>query len=180
MKKLDFLLILVVVILLGYSYFANYQYDVVIGAYIDNAYEVNTPELMMKNIDYALQGMKDSGLRDEDYGALIFKKPSNKMSFQYEYLDNFKERANAVIIWRENIYRANSTQSETLGDVYETKMDNLREFLYEGGKSDWISKDTWMIKHHIIVYLWDTLFGNFFMLIVLGCLLYFFRWGGLR
>ena len=38
-------------------------------------------------------------------------------------------------------------------DVYEQKMDNLREFLKEGGRADWIAKNAWYIKNHLIVYL---------------------------
>lgn len=138
---------------IGYSiYIYNYKYELVIGSYIENAYEVNTPERMIAEISKAIKGMETENLKPEDYGAFFFKKPDNKMEWQYDFLDSIIERANAVIEWREKIEK--STEVETLGDVYEQKMDNLREFLKENGRADWIASSAWVIKNHPIVYFW--------------------------
>ena len=136
----------------GIAYvYTDYQYERDIGAYMENAYEVNTPELMIKNVELAEQGMRDAGLEETDYGAFIFKKPDNIMSFQYEFLENFNDRARAVITWREQTYGNASLGSETLGDVYEVKMDNLREFLKENGRADWIAEAAWWIENHLLM-----------------------------
>ena len=100
--------------------------------------------------------MEKVGLESSDYGALIFKKPSNSMRFQYEHLDGIIERVRAVEEWRLTTYGEGSVTTESLGDVYESKMDNLRDFINEEGRSDWIAKDAWYIKHHVILYLFDT------------------------
>lgn len=149
-------LILTCLVILGIyiisAVFVNWNYEKVIGAYVENAYEVNTPQEMIAQIQLAEQGMLHEGLARDDYGAIIFTKPDNKMSWQYTYLDNFIQRAEAVEIWYNNTYSGKVQATESLGDVYEQKMDNLRQFLKEGGRADWIAEDTWYVKNHIIFY----------------------------
>ncbi len=154
-----------------YSYYVNYEYERQVGAYIENAYEVNTPERMISEIMKAKEGMIKLGLTDEMYGAWIFKKPDNKMSWQYDFLDSIIERAVAVKDWRDKMEK--SQEIETLGDVYEQKMDNLREFIKEGGRSDWIANDAWLLDKHFIVYFaeWISLIW-----IVLGGIILFIAW----
>jgi len=144
-----FLVIIIIGLIGGLIYWKirlGYEYDKVIGAYIENAYEVNTPDEMIKQVNLAIEGMKKEGLTPDLYGALVFKKPSNTMEWQYKFLDNFIERAEAVEEWKQKTYSEGSQSTETMGDVYEEKMDNLREFIKEGGNADWIAKDAWYIK----------------------------------
>lgn len=143
----------------GYSVYVGYQYDKQIGSYIENSIDMVSPEPMLNQLNLAEQGMRDSGLTDEDYGAVFFKKPDNSMKFQYQHINAIKERINAVIDWKEKSYGNESTSSETLGDVYETKMTNLRHYINSesstsigGDRSDWIAKDAWYIKNHIFLY----------------------------
>ena len=133
----------------GY-YYNTYSYEKNIGSYIENAYEVNTPSRMIAEIKKAIEGMKKEGLTEDMYGAMWFKKPDNKMSWQYDFLNSVIERAEAVEKWQENMDKTGSV--ETLGDVYEQKMDNLREFLKENGRADWIAKDVWLVNNHPFYY----------------------------
>lgn len=144
------------------SYLVSYEYDKTIGSHIDNAYEVNTPGRMISEIEKAKQGMLDAGLTPQDYGAVFFKKPDNSMEFQYQFLDSIIERAKSVELWYNMTYDGKQTSTESLGDVYEQKMDNLREFIMENGRSDWIAKEAWMAKNHIFWY-----FGGYIMLFLL-------------
>ena len=133
------------------AYRVDYQYEKAIGSYIENAYEVNTPDRMIAEIEKAIAGMK-MVLSPENYGAMWFKKPDNKMAWQYDFLDSVIERAQSVQIWYDNVYKEGSQNTESLGDVYEQKMDNLREFLKENGRADWIAKDAWYVKFHPFYY----------------------------
>jgi len=147
-------ILLVMVIVIGvYGYFVNYQYENKIGAYMDNAKDMNTPSRMIEQLQLAKQGMIDAGLTENDYGAMWFKKPDNSMTFQYQHLDSIIERARAVEEWRQKTYgNDSSTQTESLGDVYESKMTNLRNFIMETTRSDWIAKNAWYVKYYKVLY----------------------------
>lgn len=133
-----------------YGYYISYQYDKEIGSYMENAVDMIAPEGMLEQVELAKQGMINAGLNEEDYGAWIFKKPSNSMKFQYQHIEGIIERIKAVQDWK-NKMALNGTQIETLGDVYEQKMTNLRNYIKEGGiRSDWIAKDTWYLKYHFV------------------------------
>ena len=48
---------------IGYSvYIYNFKYELVIGSYVENAYEVNTPERMIAEIGKAVKGMESENL----------------------------------------------------------------------------------------------------------------------
>jgi len=165
------LLTIAIIALIGLAighYYISYQYEKVIGGYMDNAYDMNTPDKMLEQLQLAKQGMIDEGLTEDMYGAWIFKKPSNRMDMQYKHLDSIIERVKAVDTWYNETYKEGSTNTETLGDVYEQKMDNLREFIMEDVRSDWIAKDTWYINNHFFWYL-PILFVYSF-LIILGAI----------
>ena len=158
-KTIIGLLILVFAILtfigLAFShYYVGYQYERDIGSHMDNAKDMNTPSRMLEELNLAKQGMRNAGLNDNMYGAWIFKKPDNSMAFQYEHLDSIIERVKAVEEWRQKTYGKDSAgMTENLGDVYEAKMTNLRQFIMETTRSDWIARDTWYIKNHFFYYL---------------------------
>ncbi|MEK6879898.1 MAG: hypothetical protein AABY22_09840 [Nanoarchaeota archaeon] len=165
--------VLIVLVMLGfgfYSYYITYSYERDVGSHIENAYEVNTPDRMINEIKLAKQGMVDSGLTEDDYGALVFKKPDNSMRWQYDFLDSVIERAEAVQTWYNQTYGSGEGVTESLGDVYETKMDNLREFLKEGGRADWIARDAWLIKNHKVIYL-EWIIWIILILILIGILI---------
>lgn len=85
------------------------------------------------------------------------------MKFQYEFIDGVIERVDSVIAWKTEMYKTNNTQIENLGDVYEQKMDNLREFIFENGSSDWIAKNAWLANNYTLLYyswiLWLVMIG---------------------
>lgn len=156
------MIILLEILLIVGGYIVRYQYEREIGGYMSNAVDMVAPEGMLEQIQLAKQGMVDAELKEEDYGALIFKKPSNSMKFQYQHIDAIIERIEAVIDWKEKVYGNESINVETLGDVYEQKMTNLRRYIQgaEGGetfvvgeRSDWIAKDTWYIKNRLFWYI---------------------------
>jgi hypothetical protein len=120
---------------------------------MENAYNMNTPDKMLSQLNMAKQGMISEGLTEDLYSAWIFKKPDNSMTMQYQHLDSIIERVESVQSWYNEVYKTNSTSSETLGDVYEQKMDNLREFIMEDGRSDYIAKDAWMIHKYFFYYM---------------------------
>lgn len=45
------------------GYVANYQYENKIGAYMENAYYMNTPQRMVEQLELAKQGMRDAVAR---------------------------------------------------------------------------------------------------------------------
>lgn len=167
-----FILILITIGFGFYDYYVtSYKYESVIGSYMDNSVDSISPELMLQQIQLAEDGMRKEGLIDSDYGAWFFKKPDNSMKFQYQHIDGIKERIQAVIDWKTKI-SGNNTSVETLGDVYETKMTNLRNYINEGGvRSDWIAKKAWNIKYHPILYWSVFIYGFLIFLIIIVCII---------
>lgn len=147
MKTLIKIAIGIFIVIYGIGYLINYQYETKIGGYVNNAVDMNVPEKMLEQLNMAKQGMTNEGLTPELYGAMFFKKPDNSMEFQYKHIDSIIERVQAVMEWREKTY-ANGTQIESLGDVYEQKMTNLRNFIKEDVRSDWIAHKAWVIKNY--------------------------------
>jgi hypothetical protein len=146
----------------------NYQYENQIGAYFDNAEDCITPDCILIQLNEGYQAINNSGLTNEDYGAWIFKKPSNSMVFQYQHLNAIIERANAVQNWVDKVY-ANNTQAESMKDVYTEKMDNLRKYITgEGFRSDWIAKDAWYLKYHFFYAIWAFWVGALLFIIMIG------------
>ena len=143
----------------------HYQYERDIGSFMDNAYDMNTPEGMLEQLSGATNAMHKVGLNKDDYGAWIFKKPSNSMKFQYSHIEAIIDRAKAVYQWKITTY-GKGGQTENLGDVYNTKMDNLRHYIMKDQRSDWIANDTWYVKYHFFFY-----FPVIFMWIILGGML---------
>lgn len=129
-------------------------YTRAVSSHLDNAYELNSPEQMLEEVELAEQGMKDLGLHENMYTQFWSwdQIPSNSMKFQYTYMKGLKERIQSVIDWKANTYGKNNT-SESMGDVYEQKMINLRKFIMENAdgshsRSDWIAKDAWYYNMH--------------------------------
>jgi len=130
----------------------NFAYERQVGGHIRNAFEVNTPESMIAELDKSVAGMRALGLTDDLYAAYFpwEQTPDRSMSFQYEYIDQLINRTEAVILWRNLAYSGNTTP-ETLGDVYEQKMDNLRSFMIESCPeryvcTDWIARDVYYLN----------------------------------
>lgn len=139
-----------VVMLVGAVYVAvaiEPTYVRAVSSHIENAYELNTPDAMKEEITLAIQGMRELGLENNMYSTLLpwDKTPKTRMDFQYTYLANLNSRIDSVISWKATVYDEQKGV-ETLGDVYEQKMDNLREFIMEGGRSDWIAHDAYYVN----------------------------------
>ena len=146
------------------SVVVNFAYEREVGGYVRNAYEVNTPEAMISELTKAVAGMRRLGLTDEMYGAYLpwERTPDVSMAFQYQYIDQLINRTEAVIAWRTLAYSGNTTP-ETLGDVYEQKMDNLRSFMTEGCSdrwvcTDWIARDVYYV-YQATPYYFGSVFG---------------------
>ena len=142
----------------------NFAYEREVGGYIRNAYEVNKPENMISELNKAVAGMRRIGLTDEMYAAYVpwERTPDRSMGFQYEYIAQLINRTESVILWRTLAYNGNSTP-ETLADVYEQKMDNLRSFMTEGCSdrlvcTDWIARDVYYVYRATPFY-FGWLFG---------------------
>lgn len=142
--------------LFAYSVYVDYQYEKSIGAYFENAEDCINPECILGQIKQGRQSIIDAGLTEDLYGAWIFRKPTNSMSFQYTHIDSIIERAEAITQWKEQVY-SNQSSGEVLGDVYTEKMDNLRKYITGqtvgefGSRSDWIAKDAWYQKNHFFI-----------------------------
>lgn len=161
------LLILCALGLGSYNYYLDYTYENKIGGYMENAYWSNTPSMMNEQLKLAKVGMINEGLEEKDYGAMFFKKPDNSMVYQYRHLDSIIERVDAVDLWLKDMQKTGSV--ETMNDVYEQKMDNLRTFIKEGARSDDVAKQAWYVKYHPIVYLCGIFL--IFIFIISGVLL---------
>src|SRR5438093_2023033 len=142
----------------------NFAYEREVGGYIRNAYEVNKPENMISELNKAVTGMHRLGLTDEMFAAYVpwERTPDRSMGFQYEYIAQLINRTESVILWRTLAYNGNSTP-ETLADVYEQKMDNLRSFMTEGCSdrlvcTDWIARDVYYVYRATPFY-FGWLFG---------------------
>ena len=169
---------LIFLILFGITiYNINYSYEKVIGSHMDNAYNQNTPEGMLKELRQARVNMVSEGLTNDMHGAVFYKKPTNSMEFQYNHIDSIISRVEAVQVWYDSTY-TKGTNTETMGDVYEQKMDNLANFIYETQRSDWIAKDTWMIKNHKIYYFQGYIWALLVLLLIVG--LFFCIYGGIK
>jgi hypothetical protein len=133
----------------------GYEFQYEVHGHMENAYYANQPELMKSELQMCKQGMEDLGLEENMFATIWSwdKTPNKRMDYQYNHLDSILDRVESVIDWRNEVYGNTSGSSETLGDVYEQKMDNLRRFLKEDRWSDWISKDTYYANFHLIYYL---------------------------
>jgi len=161
------ILFVTLIVYMIYGFYVDYQYERDIGAYFDNARDCITPECILVQLNDGKQAIVDYGLTEDMYGALIFKKPDNSMKFQFQHLDAIIERAEAVKIWKEKSY-SDEGVGETMKDVYNEKMDNLRKYIHaEGARSDWIAKSTWYVNNHKLYYLWYIVSLSLLVLIVL-------------
>jgi hypothetical protein len=153
--------------LIVYGCFVNLDYETKIGAYMENSRDCLTPECMLGQLGAARLAMVNAGLTDSDYGAYFFKKPDNSMVFQYQHLDSIIERAKDVAQWKESTYGPEAKGTETMKDVYNEKMDNLRLYIHgEGSRSDWIAQRAWYAKNHFILGAFG--FIGFFLLAILS------------
>jgi len=139
----------------------SYTFNLKVHSYMENAYFANTPELMIQQLKQCREGMEELELTPNMYDAYFAwdKVPHRQMLYQYQHIDSIIARANAVIIWRNQNYGNDSADMtpETLGDVYEVKMDNLRGFLQEEGWSDWIANGAYYANHYLIYYLGELI-----------------------
>lgn len=138
----------------------GYEYQTAVHSHMENAYFSNTPELMITELEAAKGGMHSLGLRNGTYGAFWGweKTPDKKMDFQYAHIDAIIARAHDVATWRD-------TQSTNAGavqstDVYNQKMDNLRNYLKADGWSDDIAKSAFIVQN----YTWLWVFWNTWVL----------------
>jgi len=133
-----------------------YEFNREVHGHMENAYYANEPTLMKSELQKAIDGMRDLDLEPQMFGAFWGwdRVPNLRMSYQYDHLDGIMARINSTIVWYNANYGPNSTGNpESLGDVYEQKMDDLRAFLQEDGWSDWIAHDTFYVNHHLFIYL---------------------------
>lgn len=136
-----------------------YEWNYEVHSHILNAYYANSPELMILELSACVQGMRTLGLTPEMYGAWLpwEKTPDIRMDYQYNHLNAIINRTKAVIEWRNLTYTTNGSAPETLGDVYNEKMDNLRGFLVEDGWSDWISYQAFFVNEYLWVVIWNDI-----------------------
>src|SRR3989442_1080743 len=144
----------------------NFAYEREVGGHIRNAFEVNTPEAMIAELNKSVRGMRALGLTDQMYAGYFAweRTPDRSMAFQYEYIDQLINRTESVIAWRNLAYSGNTTP-ETLGDVYEQKMDNLRSFMIEGCSqrnvcTDWIARDVYYLNRATPYYFQGLFWGG--------------------
>jgi len=156
-----------------------YKFNYAVHSHMENAYYSNEPTLMKSELLMAIDGMHELGLTDEMYGAYWGwdKVASMRMSYQYRHLNGIVERIDSVIQWRNEVYSSNSGQMpETLGDVYEQKMDNLREFLNDECWSDWIAHDAFYANFHLFYFLSGLiiliLIIQFLIFLIIGWLIF--------
>jgi hypothetical protein len=178
---LTIVFVIITVIFTFYSTIIDYQYERVLGSYMETATDTITPESFKEQMLLFKDAINTSGLTEDDYGAMWFKKPDNSMKFQMQHIDSIIGRADAMLQWKNTVYN-NGTQTlptgqisaEAFRDVYNDKMTNLKTYIHaEGYRSDWIAKDSWYVKYHPIMY-FD---GSIIMILMLMIILFSFLGG---
>jgi hypothetical protein len=180
-----FFITILIAIVIGASIFdmtrPNFEFNTSVHSHMENAYFANNPELMNSELNMAIDGMKDLNLKENMYGSIWWWEnvPHRRMDYQYRHLEGVVSRVDSVIDWRNKVYAENNNQmSETLGDVYEQKMDNLRGFLKEDGWSDWIAKDCYYANYYIILCVLPIIVC--ILLIPIVFLVIFALWGAME
>lgn len=155
----------------------GYTFHREVHGHMENAYYADEPHLMKQELSSAIKGMRDLNLKEDMYGAFWYweKTPDRSMKYQYEHLEGIIDRVDAVIVWYEQTYSNGSASTETLGDVFEQKMDNLRGFLQEDGWSDWIAQDTYYVNHYLWIFLSPFWLGLLALPFVVFFVLYLLR-----
>jgi hypothetical protein len=154
------ILVLPAVLISGFqSVGPYYKWNYEVHSHMSNAYYANSPELMILQLTLCEEGMRNLGLSPDMYGAWLpwEKTPDVRMDFQYSHIDAILNRTKSVIEWRNQTYTKNGSAPETLGDVYNEKMDNLRGFLVEDGWSDWISYRAYFVNEYLWLVLWNDI-----------------------
>jgi len=130
----------------------DYRYRKLIGGHLENALDGSTPEIMREELLKAKQAMIDETLEQTDYGAFWYwqQTPDYRMDFTYRYIDGLINRTEFVMQWR-NTY-INATTTQTLKDVYDEMLANLRTEYHRRGPIDWAAYPAWLIKNHTLWY----------------------------
>lgn len=141
-----------------------YKFQKAVHSHIENAYWASTPELMENQIELAVRGMTDLGLTPDMYGKLMpwEQTPDWQMSYCYLHLQAIIDRCHEVIDWRTHQDLSNGQ----ITDVYNQKMSNLHNFLFEGGWSDDIAKNAYYANFHAFYYIWCGVIGAAVFLLV--------------
>lgn len=151
-----------------WSFGPKVTYNRAAHGHLENAYWSNTPELMIENLEKHKAGLQGLGLTADMYGTLYPWKmtPDNRMDYQYKHIDSIISRAEDVKKWRDG----QNSQGTQATDVYEQKMDNLREFMQEGGSwSDDIAYDAFEANKHPLFFWmtsWPVVFSELFVVVV--------------
>jgi len=135
----------------------SYQFQKAVHSHMVNAYLASTPELMEDQIALAIQGTKDLGLTVDMYGKLMpwQQTPDWRMDYCYLHLQAIIDRCHEVIEWRNH----QDLSSGQVTDVYNQKMNNLRNFIVEGGYSDYAAKGAFYVNFHSFYYVWWKAIG---------------------
>lgn len=138
------------------------DYNKQVHGHTVNAYWANTPELMVSELNQAKEGLHSYHLQGDEYSTLLpwEQTPDNRMDYQYALIDSVIERAQAVKADRDRQQQQGT--SDQLGDIYETKMDNLRDFIgpnSDGGSSGWLDETghgAYVIHEHPYYAWWNS------------------------
>jgi hypothetical protein len=155
----------------------EYPYQKTIGAYINNADDASTPELMKQELVLARNGMIDQGLTPDLYGKFWWWQQTDdwKMNYTYAYIEGLINRTEYVIVWRNT--NINASVSTSLQDVYDQMLANLRTEYHRNGPIDWATYPTWVLKHHTWAYFSGELIVSYILaMTVLGTYLFYTRW----
>ena len=165
--------VMIMVGFIGYGIYLNYLYERDIGGYMETARDTITPESFKEQLILFKDAVNRSGITENDYGAMWFKKQDNSMKFQIQHVDSIIGRADAMMLWQQASYNNTGVQPvyaspEAFRDVYNEKMNNLRDYIHaEGYRSDWIVEDAWYVKYHPVMYFQGWIVGITFGIIVL-------------
>lgn len=131
-----------------YSVNVSYQYRHSIGAYITNAYDASTFEVMKDNLEKAEGGMRSQGLEPTDCGRAWSWEQTQDwcMAYTYQYIDGLINRTQYYI----NLFKGNP--NSTFTDVYTQAIHNMREEMNRNGPVDWAAYPTWALKYHALYY----------------------------
>lgn len=131
----------------------DFEYEREVRSHIDNAKNAKTPDLMVVELELAVDGMHNLGLNETLYSKIMHynKVPDKTMEYQYALMDSAIQRCNEVIEWRD----AQGMDSGEINDVYTAKITALKDDL---GGIDNIASKAFLVNFYPWFAYWPFVF----------------------
>src|SRR3990167_5586926 len=141
----------------------DYEFQYNVHSHMENTYFSYSPEIYIESLVKCKQGMMTLGLTNDTYGKYWSweKTPDWRMDFQYRHIDGLILRGQELIQWREN-----NNGTPTFTDVYNQKMQNIRNLLKaDGDWSDDIAREAFWAQRPLYYFAWVWVILNIVLVI---------------